>query len=131
MKKSRCNSKIHLNVKLTMLVVGLFFCVIVAKLCYVVLSDNVDGINLQEFANNRNTTKETLYADRGVIYDVNGKPLAKNANSYKIIAILSSSRTTDLDNPQHVVDKEMTATKLCEVLASSEESKSSCTETLK
>lgn len=130
-KTSRRNLKIHLNLKLTMLIVGLFFCVIIAKLCYVVLSDNVDGIDLTEFANNRNTTKETLYADRGVIYDINGKPLAKNANSYKIIAILSPTRTTDPDNPEHVVDKEMTATKLCEVLASSEESKASCIETLK
>ena len=114
-----------------MLVVGLFFCVIVAKLCYVVLSNNVDGINLTEFASNRNTTKETLYASRGIIYDVDGKPLAKNANSYKIIAILSPSRTTDMENPQHVVDKEGTAAKLCEVLASSEESKVSCIDTLK
>lgn len=132
MKKTKMKFlKIHLNLKLTMLVVGLFFCVIVAKLCYVVLSNNVDGINLTEFASNRNTTKETLYASRGIIYDVDGKPLAKNANSYKIIAILSPSRTTDMENPQHVVDKEGTATKLCEVLASSEESKVSCIDTLK
>ena len=128
-KITRKSPKIHLNLKLTMLVVGLFFCVILAKLSYVVISENVDGINLTEFANNRNTTREVLYANRGVIYDVDGTPLAKNANSYKIIAILSSSRTTNPDNPKHVVDKEMTATKLCEVLAS-EESRESCITTL-
>ena len=79
-KIARKIPKIHLNIKLTMLVVGLFFCAVIAKLSYVVLSTNVDGINLTEFANNRNTTKETLYASRGVIYDVYGTPLAKNAN---------------------------------------------------
>ena len=103
-----------------MTIVGFFFCVIVIKLCYVVLSPNVDGIDLTQFADSRNTAKETLYADRGVIYDVNGKPLAKNANSYKIIAILSPSRTTDMSNPEHVVDKEHTAEAMCTVLATEE-----------
>ena len=103
-----------------MTIVGFFFCVIVIKLCYVVLSPNVDGIDLTQFADSRNTAKETLYADRGVIYDVNGKPLAKNANSYKIVAILSPSRTTDMSNPEHVVDKEHTAEAMCTVLATEE-----------
>ena len=81
MKKFRRILKIHLNVKLTMLIVGLFFIAIIAKLSYVVISSNVDGINLTEFANSRNTEKETIYAERGTIYDVDGNPLAKNANS--------------------------------------------------
>ncbi len=129
-KINRKRNTINLNLKLTLFIVGLFFCVIIVKLTFVVVSSNVDGIDLTKFAENRNTTKETLYANRGIIYDVNGKPLAKNANSYKIIAILSSSRTTDINNPQHVVDKELTATKLCEVLAS-EETRQNCTDTLK
>ena len=120
MKKNSSLRRIKLNSKLTMTIVGFFFCVIIIKLCYVVLSSNVDGIDLTQFANSRNTAKETLYADRGVIYDVNGKPLAKNANSYKIVAILSPSRTTDMSNPQHVVDKEHTAEAMCGVLASAE-----------
>jgi len=114
-----------------MLIVGLLFCAIIAKLCYIVLSNNVDGINLTEFANSRNTTKETLYASRGIIYDVDGKPLAKNANSYKVIAILSPSRTTDMSKPQHVVDKENTAVKMCSVLAKTAENKTKCEEDLK
>ena len=120
MKKNSRVRRIKLNSKLTMTIVGFFFCVIVIKLCYVVLSPNVDGIDLTQFADSRNTAKETLYADRGVIYDVNGKPLAKNANSYKIIAILSPSRTTDMSNPEHVVDKEHTAEAMCTVLATEE-----------
>ena len=98
-KGGKYKRKSNLNVKVTILIVGLFFLVIILKLSYVVLSPKVDGINLTEFASNRNTTKETLYASRGIIYDVDGKPLAKNTNSYKIIAILSPSRTTDMENP--------------------------------
>ena len=119
---------IRFNLRLTMIIVGFFFCVIIAKLSFVVLSNNVDGIDLTAFANGRNTTKETLFATRGIIYDVNGKPLAKNTNSYKIIAILSPSRTTDEKNPKHVVDKDGTAEKLCGVLSKKEESRKKCIE---
>lgn len=123
--KARISKKVHLNLKITMLVVGLFFSAILIKLSYVVLSDQVDGINLTEFANNRNTKKETLYASRGIIYDVDGKPLAKNANSYKIIAILSPTRE------DRVKDVEKTSAELCNVLANSEESKEKCLTSLK
>ena len=127
MKKSKYKvQRVHFNLKLTMLVVGFFFCLVIIKLCYVVLSPTVDGVNLTEFANNRNTAKETLYAHRGSIYDVDGKALVKNANSYKIIAILSPSVTKDITKPNHVVEKEKTASAMCEVLAKSDESKTKC-----
>lgn len=127
MKKPRMKQrKVHINVKLTMFIVGLFFCAIIAKLSYVVLSQDVDGINLREFADSRNTTREVLYASRGIIYDVDGVSLAKNANSYRVIAILSPTRTVDEKHPKHVVDKEGTATKLCEVLANDEKNKEKC-----
>lgn len=107
------------RVKINRFFVGIFFfaflCAIV-KLSYVALSSNVDGMNLTEFADSRNTTKETLYASRGNIYDTNGEVLAKNVNSYTLVAYLSESRTTDPDNPKHVVDKESTAKALSEVL---------------
>jgi len=127
MKKTRARfqKKIRLNLKLTMLVIGFFFSAIIIKLSYVVLSTEVDGINLTKFANNRNTKKETLYASRGIIYDVDGKPLAKNANSYKIIAILSPTREDNVKDIDH------TATSLCDVLAKSEESKEKCQNSLK
>ena len=92
------------------------FLVAIIKLGYVALSDNVDGLNLTEFANKRNTTKKTLYASRGTIYDINGEVIASNANSYTLIAYLSESRTTNPDKPQHVVDKEKTAQALADIL---------------
>ncbi len=131
MKKERRVVRIYLNLKLMMLFIGLFFCLIVIRLCYICLSPKIDGINLTEFANNRNTTKQTLYAERGTIYDRDGNPLAKNANSYKIIAFLSPSRTTDMKEPHHVIDKENTAASLCNVLADNDEDKKKCNEALK
>ncbi len=98
--------------KIVLVCVILLFCAIIAKLCYVVLSPKVDGINLSAFAGGRNTVEKTLYAKRGSIYDVKGNLLAQQVNSYTLIAYLEESRTTDKNDPQHVVDKEMTAEKL-------------------
>ena len=116
--KRKATIKIY---KLIIFSVVFLFAAIIAKLCYVSLSDNVDGINLTKFANSRNTVKKTLYATRGSILDINGNDLASTVNSYKLIAYLEKSRTTDKDNPQHVVDKHMTAKKLAEVLKAPED----------
>ncbi len=106
-------------VKINKIIVLAFFCAFIAaiiKLEYVAIVTNVDGTNLKEFVSNRNTTKKTLYASRGNIYDVNGDAIAQNVNSYTLIAYLSESRTTNPDKPNHVVDKEGTAKALAEVL---------------
>jgi len=107
------------RVRVSRLFILIFFCAFlgaIVKLAYVAVSTNVDGKNLTEFANSRNTIKKTLYASRGNIYDVNGEAIAQNVNSYTLIAYLSSSRTTNPKYPQHVVDKEATAKALAEVL---------------
>lgn len=99
----------------------LLFLAIIAKVSYVNIADKVDGIDIEEFALNRNTAEVTLYAPRGNIYDVNGEALASNVNSYTVIAVLDSSRTTDPGNPQHVVDKVRTAKELSPLINMSEE----------
>ncbi len=96
---------------------GIFlFFFIVIKLVYVGLSTKVDGIDLKEFANNRNTKSEVIYAKRGNIYDKDGNTLASTVNSYKLIAYLDPKRTTNKNKPQHVINKEDTARKLSEIL---------------
>ncbi len=113
MKKKRLKIKIS---KLFIIIFFFAFMAAIIKLSYVTMSKKVDNIDLKEFANNRNTVKKTLYASRGNIYDVNGEAIAQNVNSYTLIAYLAESRTTDPENPQHVVDKERTAKALSEVL---------------
>lgn len=85
------------------------------------LSKTVEGVNIQNFANSRTTRQETLSSKRGTIYDVKGNALAQNVSSYTLIAYLSPSRTTNENNPKHVVDKELTAEKLSTVLDVSKE----------
>lgn len=99
-----------------LLIVAFLLCAGIVKLFYVAVSDNVDGVNLRKFAASRNTKVKTLHASRGTIYDSSGDALAMSVNSYKIIAYLSKSRTTNPEEPKHVVDKEMTAEKLSPIL---------------
>ncbi len=102
--------------KVLVFIVAFLFIVIIIRLSYISLSENINGINLGEFASHRNTKSEVIYAKRGNIYDKDGETLASTVNSYKIIAYLDSSRTTDMKHPEHVVDKESTAKMLNEML---------------
>ena len=109
-------NSIHYNLKLTIAFLSFLFVLIAAKLVFVAVSNDVDGIDLRAFADNRNTSTKTLYASRGTIYDRNNNILAVDTNSYTVIGYLNSSRTTNEASPQHVLDKETTARALAPVL---------------
>ena len=111
MNKRTWNAPLLCFFLFALIIVGLF-----GQLCYLSLSKKVYGINIQDFAKNRNTVTSVLNANRGTIYDIDGNPLAQNVTSYTLIAYLDSTRTVDENNPQHVIDKEETAKKLSSVL---------------
>ena len=107
--------------KVIILIVVFLFVAAIIKLSYVVLSSEVDGVDLQVMSASITTTEEVLYANRGNIYDVNGELLATTVNAYTVIAYLDESRTTDSNNPRNVVDKVATAAALSPLLGMSEE----------
>lgn len=107
--------------KIIMFLVAFLFVAAIIKLSYIVLSNEVDGINLQTMAESITTVERPLLASRGGIFDVNGEKLATTVNSYNVIAYLDSSRTTDSDNLRHVVDKETTAEALAPLLGMTKE----------
>ncbi len=102
--------------KVIIFLVAFLFVAIIIRLSYISLSTDIDGINLHEFANNRNTKSDIIYAKRGNIYDSKGNVLASTVNSYKLIAYLDAKRTTNPKRPEHVIDKETTAKTLVEIL---------------
>lgn len=116
--KKRATVKIS---KVIILIVAFLFVAAIGKLSFVVLSNKVDGVDLQAMSASITTTEETLYANRGNIYDVNGELLATTVNAYTVIAYLDENRTTDPENPRHVIDKEGTAEVLAPLLDMSEE----------
>ena len=118
--EKKVSNKIHIS-KFVFLF-GLFlFLVIIGRLIFLNLSPKIDGINLKEFSKNRNTTKQTLYARRGTIYDKNEEVLAETVDSYTVIAYLDSSRSKNSITPKHVVDAEDAAKKLSPLINMSEE----------
>ena len=118
MKKTRI-----VNVTNSFLIIVVFiFVIIIAKLFLIGLgTTKVGSISLSEFASNRNTRKDVIAARRGTIYSSDKEVLAKDVNSYTVIAYLSSSRTSDSKHPHHVVDKEETAKKLSPLINMTEE----------
>ena len=93
-----------------------FILILFLQYLYLALSPNVYGINMQEFASNRNTYSSTLYAKRGTIYDNSGDVLATDVSSYTVIAYLDENRTGSSDTLYHVADKEGTAKALAPLL---------------
>lgn len=121
MKREILNKNKNVTAKVFTLIFFLFIFILILRLGYLCLTGEVDGINLKNFSDKRNTKEETLYALRGNIYDVNGDVLAQTINSYTIIAYLDESRSEGYKTPQHVVNKEETAEKLSTVLDMSKE----------
>ena len=107
----RKNNTIKVTSWIIVVVVVSFFA-IGYKLFSVALCKETDGINLKEFVENRNTKKDILKAKRGSIYSSDKEILAQSINAYTVIAYLDESRTTNIDNPQHVINKQETAEKL-------------------
>ena len=106
MKKTRV---IKINAIFIIIVVFIFASIIM-KLLWIGLGNvKVNDKALSVFAENRDTRTKTLTAKRGTIYSSKGEVLAKDVNSYTVIAYLDPSRTKDSKRPYHVVDKEKTA----------------------
>lgn len=113
-KKKRKN-----NIRYSVLVIvfALFlFVLMIGRLIQLSISVEVDDMNLKELASKRTKKTDTIKAKRGTIYSSDGDVLAQNVISYKLVAYLSDSRTTDQDQPHHVVDKEITAERLGPIL---------------
>ena len=108
--------KIKINIIFVIIVVFIFLCIIF-KLVYIATGNiEVKGKTLASFASERDTVKKTTNARRGTIYSRSNEVLAKDVNSYTVIAYLEPSRTKDPNRPYHVVDKELTAEKLSPII---------------
>lgn len=101
---------------LILVVLILSFCAIIFKLSYICLAKKIDNINLSEFVQKRNTETDVLPATRGSIYSGDNELLAKNINSYNVIAFLDPKRTENKDKPRHVIDVSYTANALSPIL---------------
>lgn len=114
-KKKRTRNDVKLN-KLVIFLALFLFILMILRVLQLALFEEIDDVNLQKLASRRTTKTDIIKAKRGSVYTSDGEVLAQNVSSYKLIAYLSPKRTTDKNNPQHVVDKELTAELLAPIL---------------
>ena len=119
MKKNKKKTKDWKYPKGVFLVFLFLIIVLFAKYCYLALSPNINGRNMQKFAESRNTVSRILKAKRGTIYDSEGNILAHNVTSYTLILYLDPKRSRG-NSINHVKDIDKTAKALAEVLEANE-----------
>ncbi|WP_419972842.1 penicillin-binding transpeptidase domain-containing protein [Aerococcus viridans] len=78
------------------------------RLTQLMVFGTVNGQDLSEQAQNLYDRSSILSAQRGTIYDVGGNPLAMDATSYSLYAVLTNE-WSEPEDPQYVVDKKNTA----------------------
>ena len=97
------------------------YAVFAGRFTYIMVKGEVNGENLETNVNNLYTRSSVLEANRGTIYDVGGNPVAMDATSYSLYAVLTDEWSNNKKNPQYVVDKEKTAEVLSQYISMSEE----------
>ncbi|SDJ74295.1 penicillin-binding protein [Sediminibacillus albus] len=98
-----------------LLFIGVFL-VISGRFLYIQGTGEVDGVSLQELADEKRTNSYTLEAERGKILDRNGMTLAYDRATYQISAILDEEYSKGLEEPKHVKDIDKAAAGLAPLL---------------
>ncbi|MBM6613501.1 penicillin-binding protein [Desemzia sp. RIT804] len=97
------------------------YAVLAGRFSYIMVKGEVNGENLETNVNNLYTRSSVLEANRGTIYDVGGNPVAMDATSYSLYAVLTDAWSNNKKDPQYVVDKKKTAEALAQYISMSEE----------
>lgn len=93
--------------------IGLFF-LFVARLSYIVVVGNVAGESLETQTKDLYQGSEVVKAKRGTIYDRNGEPIAEDATSYSLYAVLSKAYT---NGDEKLYAEEKNFDELAEIIA--------------
>ncbi|MBU5595393.1 PASTA domain-containing protein [Amphibacillus sp. MSJ-3] len=111
------NKKGKWKINLLFGVFASFFFILSGRLIFIQVSGEVQGVDLQEWANRQRTNYSEIPARRGYVYDRNGMKLAQDITTYRLYAIVDESFSP---NPQmrlnHVADLETTAEKLAPII---------------
>jgi len=105
-KKLKKNRK--KTIRAMMGLAGFLLLIFGIRLTQIMVFGTVNGQDLSEQAQNLYDRSSILSAQRGTIYDVGGNPLAMDATSYSLYAVLTDE-WSEPENPQYVVDKKNTA----------------------
>ncbi len=95
---------------------GLLFFILAVRYSYLMISGHSAGEDLAYRASEKYLRQTVAEPERGKIYDRNGKVLAEDTDSYKLVAILDKKMSEGSDKPRHVKDKKKTAKALAKIL---------------
>ncbi|WP_053026573.1 penicillin-binding protein [Staphylococcus haemolyticus] len=95
---------------------GLLFFILVLRYSYIMITGHSDGQDLVMRANEKYLVQNNEQAERGKIYDRNGKILAEDVERYKVIAVVDKSAGKNGDKPRYVEDKKKTAKELSKII---------------
>lgn len=105
-KKLKKNRK--KTIRAMMGLAGFLLLIFGIRLTQIMVFGTANGQDLSEQAQNLYDRSSILSAQRGTIYDVGGNPLAMDATSYSLYAVLTDE-WSEPEDPQYVVDKKNTA----------------------
>lgn len=105
-KKLKKNRK--KTIRAMMGLAGFLLLIFGIRLTQIMVFGTVNGQDLSAQAQNLYDRSSILSAQRGTIYDVGGNPLAMDATSYSLYAVLTDE-WSEPEDPQYVVDKKNTA----------------------
>ena len=80
------------------------------------ITGHSDGQDLVMRANEKYLVQNNEQAERGKIYDRNGKILAEDVERYKVVAVVDKSVGKSGDKPRYVEDKKKTAKELSKII---------------
>lgn len=95
---------------------ALLFFILAVRYSYLMISGHSAGEDLAYRASEKYLRQTVAEPERGKIYDRNGKVLAEDTDSYKLVAILDKKMSEGSDKPRHVKDKKKTAKALAKIL---------------
>ncbi|MFD1067233.1 penicillin-binding protein [Oceanobacillus locisalsi] len=110
-----------------MLVFVALFLVLAGRFMYIQATGEVNGVSLDDWAEEQRTASYEMNAERGQIMDKNGMVLAYDRPAYRMYAILDEAYSENSPEPLHVSNTEETAEKLASIL---EEDQSEIKQTL-
>ncbi|WP_067728299.1 penicillin-binding protein [Oceanobacillus damuensis] len=110
------NKTTHLMAGIYIIIFVAVFLVLTGRFMYIQATGEIDGVSLDEWAEQKRTSSYTLSAERGKIFDKNGMTLAYDRPTYRMYAILDEAYSDKSEEPLHVEDPQKTAETLAPLL---------------
>ncbi|WP_449353982.1 penicillin-binding transpeptidase domain-containing protein [Virgibacillus natechei] len=112
----RKNKTTHLMAGILIIFFVAVFLILTGRFLYIQATGEIDGVSLEDWADEKRTSAYPLEAERGQIFDKNGMTLAYDRPTFRLYAIVDEAYSSDLEYPDHVTDPQKTAEMLAPIL---------------